>query len=60
MFTKGEVFGGDILGDWDWNIHTTIYKTGNKDLPYSTGKFTQYCIIYIGKESEKEWINVYV
>ena len=19
----------DKLGDWDWHIHTTIYKTGN-------------------------------
>ena len=21
------VRGGDKLGDWDWHIHTTIYKT---------------------------------
>ena len=34
---------------------------GNKDLLYNTGKFTQYCIIaYIGKESEKELMSVYV
>ena len=24
---KGE--GRDKLGDWDWHIHTTIYKTDN-------------------------------
>ena len=33
----------------------------NKDLLYSTGNSTQYSVItYIGKESEKEWIYVYV
>ena len=32
----------------------------NKDLLYSTGKFTQYSVItYMGKESEKEWIYVH-
>ena len=31
------------------------------DLPYSTRKSTQYCIItYIGKEPEKQWIYGYV
>ena len=30
-------------------------------LLYSTGKSTQQCVItYMGKESEKEWIYVYV
>ena len=34
---------------------------GNKNLLYSTGKFTQfYVITYMGKASEKEWIYVYV
>ena len=33
----------------------------NRVLPYSTGKSTQYCvIIYMGEESEKEWMYVYV
>lgn len=33
----------------------------NKDLRYSTGNSTQYSVtIYIGKESEKEWIDAYV
>ena len=27
MVTKRE--GGDKLGDWDWHIHTTIYKIDN-------------------------------
>ena len=32
---------------------------GNKDLLYSTGKFTQYYMIaYMGKESEKEWVCI--
>ena len=41
--------------------HTAVHKIGNEDLLYSTGKYTRYCIItYIEKESEKEWIYVYV
>ena len=33
----------------------------NKDLLYSTGHSIQYSVItYLGKESEKEWIYVYV
>ena len=33
----------------------------NKDLLYSTGNATQYSvIIYMRKESEKEWIYEYV
>ena len=33
----------------------------NKDLRYSTGNSTQYSVTtYIGKESEKEWIDAYV
>ena len=34
---------------------------GNKDLVYSTGKFTQHNVIsYMGKDSENEWIYVYI
>ena len=41
--------------------HTAVHKIGNEDLLYSTGKYTQYCIItYIEKESEREWIYVFV
>ena len=33
----------------------------NKDLLYRTGKSTQYSVVtYMGKESEKEWIYVYI
>ena len=50
------------LGVWDWHIHTTVYKIDNQQEPtYSTGNSTQYSVItYMGKESEKEWIYVYV
>ena len=50
---------------WDSRIDlcTLLYikEIGYKDLLYSTGKSTQYCVItYMGKVSEKEWIYVYV
>ena len=32
----------------------------NKDLLYSTGNSKYSVITYMGKESEKEWIDVYV
>ena len=33
----------------------------NKDLLYRTGESTQYSVVtYMGKESEKEWIYVYI
>ena len=52
----------DKSGVWDQQIHTTIYKRDNQqDLLYSTGNSTQHSVItYMGKESEKEWIYVYV
>ena len=38
-----------------------IKQITNKDLLYSTGNSTQYSVInYMGKESEKERIYVYV
>ena len=47
------------MGDWDWHIHTTIYKIINKDLLHSTGNYTQYFVLTCkGKESEKEYIYV--
>ena len=51
--------------DWEFGIirYTLLYikYTTNKDLLYSTGKSTQYCVITcMGRESEKEWIYVYV
>ena len=57
---KVERWGIDKLGVWDLHIHSTIYII-NKDLLYSIGNSTQYFVItYMGKESEKEWIYVYV
>ena len=62
MDTKGETGGGI-----NWEIGTDTYtlvhikSITNKDLLYSTGNSTQYSVMgYIGKESNKEWIYVYV
>ena len=54
--------GSDKLGGWNWHILTTICEIDKQQGPtVSTGKSTQFCkIIYMGKESEKEWIYVYV
>ena len=55
MFTKGGYREGI-----NWEIGVDIYtllcrkQITNKDLPYSTGKSTQYSVItYMGKESKK-------
>lgn len=51
---------------WDQIVVNTICTLYiewmvNRDLLYSTGNTTQYSlIIYMEKESEKEWICVYV
>ena len=38
-----------------------IKKIDNKDLLYSTGDYIQYLVItYNGKESEKEYIYIYM
>ena len=43
------------LGNWDWYIHTIIYKIDNENLLYSTGNFTQFSVIaYMGKEFIKK------
>ena len=52
-YQRGNVGQRDKLGGWEWHKHTTIHKI--------IGWFTQYCVItYMGKESEKEWMCVYV
>ena len=57
MVTKGEVGGGI---NWEIGIDTLLYTT-NKKLLYSTGSSTQYSVMtYMGIESKKEWIYVYV
>ena len=63
MVTKGERCGGGINYEFGINIYRLLYikQIINKDLPYSTGNYTQYSVTtYMGKESEKEWIYVYV
>ena len=59
--------GGGREGGINWeigiDIDTLLYirQITNKDLPYSTGNSMQYFVmVYMGKESEKEWIYVYV
>ena len=45
------------------DIYTLLYIKWitNKDLLYRTENSTQYCVMaYVGKESKKEWINIYV
>ena len=65
MVTKGDSLGG--MGGTDWgfgiNIGTPRHmeQLAKGDLLYSTDNSTQYCmIIHVGKESEREWICVYV
>ena len=42
-------------------MHTLLCIKSHKDLLYGTENATQYSVItYMGKESEKEWICVYV
>ena len=59
--------GGKGEGGINWKIGTDIYtllyikQITNKDLLYSTGNSTQYSVMaYMGKDSKKEWIYVYV
>ena len=54
-------------GQMDWGsgtgICTLLYmeRMANGDLLYSTENSAQYSVItHMGKESEKEWIRVYV
>ena len=45
------------------NMYTQLYLTQitNKDLLYSTGNSIQYSVMsYMGTESKKEWIYMYV
>ena len=60
-YQKGR--GGRIyLGFWI-NRYGPLYvkQINNKDLLYSTGNYIQYLIVtYSGKESEKEYIYIYM
>ena len=57
-YQRGDVGKGKIR-----SIYTQFYikQIINKDVLCTTGNSTQYSVItYMGKESEKEWIYVYV
>ena len=67
MVTKADRLGDgrDGLGVWNWDMYTDVYgmtvQWGPADLLYSTENSTQYAvIIYVGKESERQWMCVYV
>ena len=58
----------DSLGAYLGNIFSvyisrevTLTSQSNKDLLYSSGNSTRFSVMtYMGKESEKEWICVYI
>ena len=57
------VRGGGINWEIGIDIYTLLYikQITNKDLLYSTRNSTLYSVMaYMGKESKKEWIYVYV
>ena len=63
MVTKGERWREGL----DWGVRTGIctllyvQQMVNGELLYRTGNSTQYSVItYMEKESEKEWMCVYV
>ena len=55
--TKGDRWGRDGLGVWDWHMHTEVYgmMTSGYREPYPI-----CCDNLLGEESEKEWMCVYV
>ena len=62
MVTKGES-GGEINWEIGTDVYTLLYikQITNRNLLYSTENPTQYSVMtYMGKESKKEWIYVYV
>ena len=55
--------GGGINWEVGIDIYTLLYmkEITKKCLLYNTGNSTQYSVMtYVGKESKKEWIYVYV
>ena len=54
--------GRDGLEVWDWHVHNYVYgMIGQQGPAYSTENSTQYSVIvYVGKESDRGWICVYV
>ena len=53
---------GDRLGVWDWHMHTALYGMIGKWGPaVQYENPSQYSVmIYVGKESEREWMCVYI
>ena len=54
---------GGIIWGTEINIYTLLYikQITHKNLLYSTGNSIQYSVLtYMGKESKKQWIHVYV
>ena len=50
-YRGGKSWGRDKLEDWDWYVHTTIYKI-YMNLLYGTGNSIQYSgMTYMGTES---------
>ena len=47
---------------WDWHMHTEVYgMITSEDMLYSTENSTQSSVlIYVEKESEREWLCVHV
>ena len=63
MVTSRERWWAGIVREFGIDMYTLLYFKWitNKDLLYSTGNSTQYSVMtYMGKESKKEWIYVYV
>ena len=65
MDIKGERRGGinQEFGMKIYILYIYIIQKVNKDLLYSTGKYTQYLVIiitYNGKESKEEYIYLYL
>ena len=63
MVNKGETLRGGMNWEVENGIYTLLYTkfTGNKDQLYSSGKFIQCPVIaYMGKESDKEWLSMYM
>ena len=63
VVTKGKEVGEGCIGSWglgDAN-HYMSNELNKKVLLYSTGNYIQYLMItYNGKESEKEYIYIFI
>ena len=58
----GKKRGREKLEDWDWRIHTSIYKIDNQHGPtVNTGNSIQNSVMtYMGKEPKKSgYVDMY-